>query len=85
MTLTLPPETEARLHSVAAQRGLPPEKTLDVLLVEADTNYYEAIAGIQRGMDDYTAGRWISLEDYEAEAEAKQNKLTAQSVISGDL
>ncbi len=48
MTLTLTPDTEARLRSVAAQRGLPPEKTIDILLAEADTDFQEAIAGIQR-------------------------------------
>ncbi len=72
MTLTLTPDTEARLRSVAAQRGLPPEKTIDVLLAEADTDFHEAIAGIQRGMDDFAAGRWISLEDYEAQIQAER-------------
>ena len=67
MTLTLTPDTEARLRSVVAQRGLPPERTIDVLLAEADADFHEAIAGIQRGMEDFAAGRWISLEDYEAD------------------
>lgn len=69
MTLTLTPDTEARLRSVAAQRGLPPEKTIDILLAEADTDFQEAIAGIQRGMDDFAAGRWIPLNDYEAQSQ----------------
>ena len=70
MTLTLTPDTEALLNSVAAQRGLPPEKTIEALLAEAqaaaESEYREAVAGIECGMDDFAAGRWISLEDYEA-------------------
>ena len=72
MTLTLTPDAEARLRSVAAQRGLPPEKTIDVLLAEADLDFQEAVVGIQRGMDDFAAGRWISLEDYEAQIQLEQ-------------
>ena len=76
MTLTLTPDTEALLNTVAAQRGLPLEKTLEMVLAEAqaaaETEYREAVAGIQRGMDDFAAGRWISLEDYEARIQVEQ-------------
>lgn len=76
MTLTLTPDTEALLNSIAAQRGLPLEKTLKIVLAEAqaaaETDYREAAAGIQRGMDDFAAGRWVSLEDYEAQIQAEQ-------------
>jgi predicted transcriptional regulator len=72
MTLTLTPDAEARLRSVAAQRGLPPEQTIDVLLAEADTDFQQAVAGIQRGIDDFAAGHWISLEDYEAQIQSEQ-------------
>ena len=64
MTLILKPETEARLLSVAAQRQLPPEEALDVLLAEADTDFQEAVAGIRRGMADAAAGREITFEEY---------------------
>jgi predicted transcriptional regulator len=70
MILTLTPDTEARLLALAAQRGLPPEETIDALLAEADFN--DAVAGIQRGMNDYAAGRWTSLEDYEAQIQAEK-------------
>lgn len=72
MTLTLTSDTEARLRAVAAQRGLTPEEALDVVLAEAQTDFDEAVAGIRRGMDDFAAGRWISLEDYEAQVRAKR-------------
>lgn len=67
MVITLTPHSEALLRSVAAQRGLPPEEAIDLVLSEASQEFQEATAGIQRGMDDYAAGRWISLEDYEAQ------------------
>lgn len=67
MVITLNPHSEALLRSVAAQRGLPPEEAIDLVLSEASHEFQEAAAGIQRGMNDYAAGRWISLEDYEAQ------------------
>ena len=72
MTLTLTPDTEARLHALAAQRGLAPEETIARLITEANADFNEAIAGIQRGMDDFAAGRWISMEDYDAQIEAEK-------------
>ena len=83
MTLTLTPDTEALLQSVAAQYGLPPEKTIEVLLAEAqaaaETDHREAVVGIQRGMDDFAAGHWISLEDYEAQTQAEaEEELVAE-------
>lgn len=78
MTLTLTPDTEAMLLTVAAQRGLAPESTLDVILAEAATDFEEAVAGIQRGMHDFAAGRWMSLEDYEAKAVARRRTRDAR-------
>ncbi len=78
MTLMLNPDTEAWLRTVAAQRGLPPEKTIDVLLAEADTDFQKAVAGIQRGMEDFAAGRWISLEEYEAQLPARRQARLAR-------
>ena len=79
MTLTLTSDTEAMLLLVAAQRGLSPGEALNVLLAEAATDFEEAVAGIQRGMNDFAAGRWVSLEDHEAKGQtvrpiAKQDK-----------
>lgn len=69
MTITLTHGTEAMLLAVAAQRGLAPDEALNVLLAEAATDFEEAVAGIQRGMDDFAAGRWISLEEFTAKAQ----------------
>lgn len=83
MTLTLTPGPEARLRALSAQRGLPPEETIVLLLAEADFN--DAAAGIQRGMDDHAAGRWISLEDYDTRIEAqKQARANVQNTNAQD-
>ena len=37
MTLTLAPETEARLRAAAAQKGLAPEEVIDILLRQDTT------------------------------------------------
>ncbi len=78
MTLTFAPQTEARLQAVANQRGLSPEAALDAILAEAETEFSAAVAGIQRGMDNYDAGRWISLEDYEQQIRTQRQIRDAQ-------
>lgn len=76
MAIALTAHAEALLRLVAAQRGLPPEETIDLVISEASRDLQEAVAGIQRGMDDYAAGRWTSLEDYEAQV--RQEKTHAK-------
>ena len=68
MKLTLAPQTEARLRNVAAQRGLPPEIALDAVLAEAEGDFDSAAAEVRAGMDDFAAGRWVSLEAMEADS-----------------
>lgn len=78
MSLMLAPHTEARLRAVAKQRGLPPAEALDTVLAEAQTDFDEAVAGIRVGRQDFAAGRWVSLEDYEAQVMAKRQARDAQ-------
>ncbi len=90
MTLTLPPATEARLRAAAAQRGLAPEETIDALLAEAEaipdqviltpSEQEQVLAALRASVEDYAAGRWISLEDYEAEIQAEKQAHSAQSL-----
>lgn len=90
MTLTLPPDTEARLRTVAAQRGLPPEETLDVILAEAEASLAQIVmteeesqkvlAALLRSEEDYAAGRWLSLEDYEAQLKERRQARLAKNV-----
>ncbi|MGI4788381.1 MAG: hypothetical protein ACRYFS_05970 [Janthinobacterium lividum] len=79
MTLTLNPHTEARLRSFAAQHSLPPEEAVVLLLDVTDASgYYNSVeaetitAELQASVEDYAAGHWISLEDYEAEVQAER-------------
>ncbi|MBV9848892.1 MAG: hypothetical protein JO250_04310 [Armatimonadetes bacterium] len=73
MTLTLSPETEARLLAVAAQRRLPPEAALAAVLAEAETDFNEAVAAIQEGLADLDAGdRGMLLEEYRAQVHAER-------------
>jgi len=85
MTLTLSPDMENRLRSLAAQRGLPPEETFRALLTEAEaaaflneTQAQEILAQFKASREDYAAGRWISIEDYEAQVQAKRAERASQ-------
>jgi len=49
------------------------------LLAEADTDFQQAVAGIQRGIDDFATSRWISLEDYEAQLPARRQARLAKA------
>jgi len=72
MTLTLTQNAEESLLAVAAQRHLPPEEALEIVLSEAKAQFNEAVIGIQAGMADFDAGRWLSLEDVDARFEARR-------------
>jgi hypothetical protein len=86
MTLNLTPDAEARVRSVAEMRGQDPEDALIALLNQAladaeadlappvmsDTETQQVLAALQASVEDYAAGRWISLEDYEAEVGAER-------------
>ena len=78
MTLTLTPDTEALLNSVAAQRGLPLEKTLEMVLAEAQAAYHDhldddaILAELQASVDDHAAGRSMTIDEYRAKALARR-------------
>ena len=90
MTLTITSDIEARIRSVAELSGQDPEETLIALINQALANAEadfaplvmdeeekrQVVAALQRSEEDYAAGRWISLEDYEAKiAEKRKNRL----------
>ena len=66
MTLTLAPETENRLRTVAEGRGLEPaalhEDLLQQALAEAEFELSETLAGLDESVEAMAAGRWITLE-----------------------
>ena len=79
MTLTLTPDTEALLQSVAARYGLPPEKTIEMLLAGAQTAAYHnhseddaVLAELQASVDDHAAGRSMTIDEYRTRALARR-------------
>lgn len=75
MTVTLSPETEARLRAQAAKLGQPVDALADVLLASVLTDEPEISteemalidAGIQRGDAEFAAGKYRSLETLTAD------------------
>jgi predicted transcriptional regulator len=77
IVISLSPEVEARLREKAAQQGQ------DISLVAAELlarileweflDSQEAVAGIQRGLDDFEAGRFRSFDEFAQEQRRKYN------------
>lgn len=92
MTITLTPDTEARVRSVAELSGQDPEGALIALLNQAlaEADYAAIVmteeeseqvsAALRRSEEDYAAGRWISLEDYEAKTKERRQARLANDV-----
>ena len=77
IVVTLSPELEARLRARASQRGEDLEHVAsallgDILDWEAQDSE-EAIVGIQRGLDDFEAGRSRSFAVFAEEQRLKYN------------
>jgi predicted transcriptional regulator len=77
ITVTLSPEAEAKLHEKAARQGkdvatVAAQLLASVLEWEAQ-DYEEAVEGIQRGLDDFDAGRFRSFEEFAEEQRRKYN------------
>jgi len=64
MTLTLNSETETRLRTFAEGQGMAPEQMHDALLThalqEAEAELQNTLDGLDRSMEDLSAGRWIT-------------------------
>ena len=77
IVISLSPEIEAKLYAKAAQQGQ------DISLVAAELlvrilewelqDSEEAIAGIQRGLDDFEVGRFRSFQEFAMEQRHKYN------------
>ena len=75
ITISLAPDIEARLHARAAQQG----QNINTLAAELLTQLIEweqqdteeAIAGIQRGLDDFATGQARSFQDFANEQRQK--------------
>ena len=75
ITINLAPEEEAKLHQKAVREGLDAEAVAHDVLVQAlewdAQDRAEAVAGIQRGMEDFERGRFRRFSEFEAEQRAK--------------
>lgn len=75
MTITITPETEAKLREMAAREGQDMNTIVDALLASAiewkSLERAEAIAGIQRGLEASAAGRVRPAAEVFAEMRAK--------------
>jgi predicted transcriptional regulator len=77
IVVTLSPETEAQLREKATRQGqdisiVAAELLATVLEWEAQDSQ-EAIKGIQRGLDDFEAGRFRSFAEFAEEQRRKYN------------
>jgi predicted transcriptional regulator len=82
IVISLSPEVEARLREKAARQGqdvslVAAELLASVLEWEAQDSE-EAIEGIQRGLDDFEAGRFRSFDKF-AEGQRRKYNLPADS------
>ena len=68
LTINLPPEVEVRLREKAALEGRDAEATVVAVLIDALESEAQdrtaAIRGIQRGLDDFAAGRFRSFTEF---------------------
>ena len=75
ITINLAPEEEARLHQKAVREGLNAEALAHDVLVQAlewdAQDRAEAVAGIERGLEDFAQGRFRRFSEFEAEQRAK--------------
>jgi predicted transcriptional regulator len=77
IVISLSPEIEALLREKAAQQGqdisLVAAQLLARILEWEFLDSQEAVAGIQRGLDDFEAGRFRSFDEFAQEQRRKYN------------
>src|ERR1041384_5646801 len=94
MTITLKPETEAKLREKAEREGQDANELADALLAAAlewaAREYQEIVTAIQEGMDAAAEGREKHLEQYIAEQTAKRglpeswpSRTSVTEIVSG--
>lgn len=75
LTLTLPPNIEALLQQRAEQTGQDVASIAVALLAYGlsfdEKDFFEALDGIQQGLDDFEQGRSSNLKDFVAEQNKK--------------
>jgi hypothetical protein len=75
LTLTLPPQLEALLQKRADETGKDLSSLAVAMLVFGlsadDRDFFEALEGIGRGLEDFERGDFCSFEDFVAEQNQK--------------
>jgi hypothetical protein len=75
LTLTLPPQLEALLLKRADQTGKDISSLALAILAFGlsfdEQNFFDALEGIQQGLDDFERGDFCSFEDFVAEQNQK--------------
>jgi len=73
--MTLAPETETRLRTVAGEHGLAPQQALEVLLdralADAEAERQETVAGLRQSAKEFAEGKWLIPEELDAELRAR--------------
>ena len=74
MTVTLTPDIETRFRTYAEDLDLNPEQLAANLLTrafeEAEAELKETMDGLDRSVEDYNAGRWMTSEEHDRRMEA---------------
>jgi predicted transcriptional regulator len=77
IVVTLSPELEAQLRNRATQQGqdinFVASELLAGILEWEQQDSEEAVKGIQKGLDDFEAGRFRSFDDFAEEQRRKYN------------
>lgn len=75
MTLTLTPNTEAALQTLAARHGQAPEAILETLVMcaaEDERERQETLSGLRQSAEEFAAGHWITPQDLDAALQARR-------------
>ena len=88
MILTLAPETETRLRTMAEGFGLEPavlhEDLLQQALADAEAELNETLAGLDESAEAVAAGRWITMDELDRRLTALGDAMRAEKNV-GEL
>ncbi len=87
MTLTLTPDTETRLRTMAEGYGLNPaelhEDLLQQALAAAELELSETLAELDESAEAVAAGRWITADELDRRLTAQANGIRSAGVNAG--
>jgi len=87
MTLTLTPDTETRLRTMAEGYGLNPaelhEDLLQQALAAAELELSETLAQLDESAEAVDAGRWITADELDQRLTARGNAIRADRAKAG--